>query len=193
MSDLLQAFDQIKATINSTKEQESLKPSNRAKALEHELDQLEQVNSIIDNVIQSMDATSSHIDIMNSTTESTNKLLDLWIKILSQTSYTTELLNEKNWKGVTRQEEEYASQIQKFEELNKRYNAEKQKREQEKEAQRLRKQAIEQRAKEREESLRRRVYGGSSSSRGSTSVRRGTNVSRGTTRTTTSSRGTDRK
>lgn len=183
--ELLPTFDQIKSTIDSTKEQEYLSPANRAKALEHELDQLEQINSTIDNVIESMDATSSHLDTINTTSQSTNKLLDLWIKILSQTSYTTKLLSDKNWKGVSHHDEEYASQIRKFEELNKRYNAEKQKREQEKEAQKQKKLAMEQRAKEREATLRRRVYGSSASTsvpstaRGGTGAKRGTSSNRG--------------
>lgn len=178
-NELLPTFEQLKSTIDSTKEQSYLSPSNRAKALEHELDQLEQINSTIDNVISSMDATSSHIDTFISTTDSTDKLLDLWIKILSQTSYTTALLNDKSWKGVTQHEEEYASQLRKFEELNKKYTAEKQRREQEKESQRQKRQALEQRAKEREDALRRRVYGNSSTStRGSSVTRRGTTSSR---------------
>lgn len=193
--ELLPALEQIKSTIDSTKEQTYLSSTNRTKALEHELDQLEQINSTIDNVIQSMDATASHVDVVLSTTGSTNKLLDLWIKILSQTSYTTELLNEKNWKGVTHQEEEYASQLGKFEELNRKYTIEKQKREQEKEQKRQKKQALDQRAREREEALRRRVYGSSGTfpTRGSTVARRASTGSRGSSRGRGASNGLAKK
>lgn len=162
-NDILPVLESAQKVIEETKDQTRLTGALRVKALERELDQLNRINDVIDNVIISMEASSSNIDIVLSTTESSNKLLDLWIKILSQTSYTNSILSDKNWKGITKSEENYQSQLKKLDELQKRYNIEKQKRDLEKESLNQKRIAQERRAKEREESLRRRVYGNNSS------------------------------
>ncbi|CCH47087.1 DASH complex subunit [Wickerhamomyces ciferrii] len=190
MSDqLLPPLDKISSTIESSKDQTALTPRERNEALQHELQQLEQINSTIDGVLGSFHKASSDLDKVLHATESTDKLLDIWIRILSQTSYTTKLLSDKNWKGTTRHEEEYANKKRKFDELNQRFQAEKQRKEQEREQQLNRKLEQQRRIKEREESLKRRVYGTSGSIRRST---RGSSTSaarRGTTSATRGSRG----
>lgn len=157
--DLLTTFSEIKSTVGSAKDHSKLTGASRVHALQRELEQLDAITTSIDNVIDSIEATSSNLDVVLSTTGSTNKLLDLWIKILSQASYTTNLLSDKNWKGITKNEEEYQAQLKKFEELNRRYTQEKQRKEQEREALRQKKQTQEQRQQAREDALQRRVYG----------------------------------
>ena len=179
--DIVPALEAIQATIDSTKKQQGLTGAARVKALEKELEQLDAINESIESLIDSMQLTSGNLETILTTSTSTNALLDLWIKILSQTSYTENLLSDKNWKGLTRNEEEYQQQLKRFEVLNKRYNAEKLKREQEQEAEREKRLQSEQRKKEREETLRRRVYGSRSST-----TRPATSTATVTSTTTTS-------
>lgn len=179
--DIVPALEAIQATIDSTKKQQGLTGAARVKALEKELEQLDAINESIESLIDSMQLTSGNLETILTTSTSTNALLDLWIKILSQTSYTANLLSDKNWKGLTRNEEEYQQQLKRFEVLNKRYNAEKLKREQEQEAEREKRLQSEQRKKEREETLRRRVYGSRSST-----TRPATSTATVTSTTTTS-------
>lgn len=179
--DIVPALEAIQATIDSTKKQQGLTGAARVKALEKELEQLDAINESIESLIDSMQLTSGNLETILTTSTSTNALLDLWIKILSQTSYTANLLSDKNWKGLTRNEEEYQQQLKRFEVLNKRYNAEKLKREQEQEAEREKRLQSEQRKKEREETLRRRVYGSRSST-----TRQAASSSTTTSTTTTS-------
>ena len=179
--DIVPALEAIQATIDSTKKQQGLTGAARVKALEKELEQLDAINESIESLIDSMQLTSGNLETILTTSTSTNALLDLWIKILSQTSYTENLLSDKNWKGLTRNEEEYQQQLKRFEVLNKRYNAEKLKREQEQEAEREKRLQSEQRKKEREETLRRRVYGSRSST-----TRQAASSSTTTSTTTTS-------
>lgn len=179
--DIVPALEAIQATIDSTKKQQGLTGAARVKALEKELEQLDAINESIESLIDSMQLTSGNLETILTTSTSTNALLDLWIKILSQTSYTSNLLSDKNWKGLTRNEEEYQQQLKRFEVLNKRYNAEKLKREQEQEAEREKRLQSEQRKKEREETLRRRVYGSRSST-----ARQAASSSTTTSTTTTS-------
>lgn len=158
-SDLLPPLEQLQTTLESAKDQQQLTGAARATALEQELEQLDIINASIDGVIGSIESTSVNLDAILNTSESTNTVLDLWIKILSQTSYTSNLLSDKSWNGLTKSEEEYQQQLKRFEELNRRYALEKQSKEQSREEVRQRKLAQEQKLREREESLKRRVYG----------------------------------
>jgi hypothetical protein len=165
-NDILPILETVQKTVENTADQALLTEPLRVKALERELDQLTRTNQMMDNVIASINSSANNIGVVLSTTESSNQLLDLWIKILSQTSYTNAILSDKTWKGMSKNEEEYQTQVRKLEDLQKRYNLEKQKREVEREALQEKKLSQERRLREREEALRRRVYGNSSTRSG---------------------------
>ncbi|KAK6463617.1 DASH complex subunit Duo1-domain-containing protein [Scheffersomyces coipomensis] len=82
----------IGSGINST---------SRQLALERELAQLNRINSTIANLIQTIKFTNNNINKLNDASESTHTLLDQWIRILSQTNFTHDVINDKVWKGVT--------------------------------------------------------------------------------------------
>lgn len=162
MSDFL-PFEEIRATLASHRRsqgygEQELTPQERSEALSSELQQLKKFNSSVSHIASAIATSTSNIHTMISTTESTNKLLDLWIKILSQTGYTAEILNNSSWTG--KENDELEKQQKRFDELNRVYNEEKQRRELLKQAELKKKAQAEKRQKEKDELLKRRVYGG---------------------------------
>ncbi|ODV78996.1 uncharacterized protein CANTADRAFT_21778 [Suhomyces tanzawaensis NRRL Y-17324] len=69
-------------------------------ALERELAQLERINSTISRLISTIRTTHTNIDSMNESSNNTHILLDQWIRILSQTNFTHEIIND-GWNGET--------------------------------------------------------------------------------------------
>ncbi|KAH3672385.1 hypothetical protein WICMUC_004221 [Wickerhamomyces mucosus] len=157
--EIIPTFDEIRNTIESTEDQGELPTKTRQIALEKELTELETINSTIENIIESIEVTEDNFNRIINTSQSTNKLLDIWIKILSQTSHTNSILSDVKWKGLTNNELEYEKnleKLQKLTELVEQKRARKEKEENEIKRQKLER---EQKLKVRKEAMERRVYG----------------------------------
>lgn len=74
--------------------------ASRQAALERELEQLVKINSTVSNLISTIRLTRSNISRMNNSNNNTHDLLDQWIRILSQTNFTHEMINDSSWNGV---------------------------------------------------------------------------------------------
>lgn len=68
-------------------------------ALERELAQLTHINEVIGKLITSIDSTNKGINEVNDSITNTNALMSKWIQILSQTSYTRDIINNSTWNG----------------------------------------------------------------------------------------------
>ena len=73
--------------------------SRRHEALQNELRQLKAINGAVSDVLTTIQTSSTNVQKLNKTTESSHKLLDKWIKILSQTHFTQEIILKTHWTG----------------------------------------------------------------------------------------------
>lgn len=69
---------------------------SRQVALERELEQLTHINGVVAKLIATIDTTHTDINANNDTIDHTNRLLNQWIRILSQTNYTKDLIHKLN-------------------------------------------------------------------------------------------------
>lgn len=68
-------------------------------ALERELSQLTEVNKVIGNLISTIQNTNKDIHKVNDSINHTNDLIFKWVQIISQTSFTKDIINNSNWNG----------------------------------------------------------------------------------------------
>lgn len=70
---------------------------SRQAALEKELRQLEAVNATTSDLIQTLRTTRQNIRAAHDATDDTQQLLNKWIRILSQTNFTRDILTNPRW------------------------------------------------------------------------------------------------
>ncbi|CUM52786.1 uncharacterized protein AC631_03037 [Debaryomyces fabryi] len=80
--------------------------SKRQIALEKELQQLTAINTSVATMIEAIRSTQTNIMKTQESTENTDKLLNQWIRILSQTNFTNEILQNPHWNGSTEIDDE---------------------------------------------------------------------------------------
>lgn len=69
--------------------------------LDIELANLQKLNSVIENVISALDASTINTENVNSTVQNADKLLDLWIRVLSRSDQAQKLILDEGWQGAT--------------------------------------------------------------------------------------------
>ncbi|ANB15402.1 DASH complex subunit DUO1 [Sugiyamaella lignohabitans] len=158
VTDLANSLESFKTSTTSAKHK-TLVGHERQTALNAELDQVRQINGLVQDVLQSVNHTNSNLESALISSTNSNQLLDMWVRILSQTEHTQRLLSNRNWQGQTKDEQliaERALEKARQEEL------ERQKREQlrqlELENQR-REQILAEKRRAKEELLQKRIYG----------------------------------
>ncbi|KAF8468816.1 DASH complex subunit Duo1-domain-containing protein [Kalaharituber pfeilii] len=77
-------------------------PEARDAALRAELAGVQQINKVIEGVIGSLEKARANMETVASTVNNANTLLNLWIRILSQTEHTQRLLLSGHWEGATK-------------------------------------------------------------------------------------------
>jgi hypothetical protein len=80
-------------------------------ALKKELEGVRQLNQVMEGVIGAMTKAKDNMDVTSSmscliqavgaTVENADRLLDIWIKVLSQSEHTQRLLLDGKWQGST--------------------------------------------------------------------------------------------
>lgn len=73
--------------------------SQRQLALEKELKQLKSINETVAIMIDTIKSTQTNILKTQESTGNTEKLLNQWIRILSQTNFTNDILQNPRWNG----------------------------------------------------------------------------------------------
>ncbi|KAI5858559.1 DASH complex subunit Duo1-domain-containing protein [Tricharina praecox] len=86
--------------------------SSRDDALRAELRGVQQVNGVIEGVLSSLGKAKDNMETVSSTVENANNLLNLWIKILSQTDHTQRLLQSRHWEGASKELENIQAETQ---------------------------------------------------------------------------------
>lgn len=72
---------------------------SRQATLEKELLQLTDLNKMADLLLETINKTQQNIASSKSSTDSTSALLESWIKILNQSKFVSDLLEDPSWKG----------------------------------------------------------------------------------------------
>lgn len=87
------------------KNKKQLTPEQRHKALVAELDQVSSVNQVITQVSRTIDKASNDVNTMAVATANANQLLELWVRVLSQTEHNYRLLSNSQWQGASRDQQ----------------------------------------------------------------------------------------
>ena len=90
--------------------------ADRHAALEKELTQLETVNAAVADLISTLRTTRQNIAITHEATDDTQKLLNKWVQILSQTNFTRDILTNPHWQ-IEEEEGYIESRLQQEKEL----------------------------------------------------------------------------
>lgn len=72
---------------------------SRQAALEKELNQLKGLNNMADQLLETVKKTQQNIATSKKATDSTSALLESWIKILNQTKFVGDVLEDPAWTG----------------------------------------------------------------------------------------------
>ncbi|KAI5805531.1 DASH complex subunit Duo1 [Peziza echinospora] len=75
---------------------------SRDAVLRAELAGVRQINKVIEGVIGSLDKAKANMETVASTVNNADKLLNLWIRILSQTEHTQRLILNGHWEGASK-------------------------------------------------------------------------------------------
>lgn len=102
--------DTLKSSLSNLK-------LSRDNALNQEISQVKKVNQVLETVNQSLDKSESNISAIETAVLNANELLDVWVKIMSQTRKTRELLEDPQWCGLTADDELYQQHLARLQEL----------------------------------------------------------------------------
>ncbi|EEQ38417.1 putative cytochrome B pre-mRNA-processing protein [Clavispora lusitaniae] len=72
---------------------------SRQQTLERELEQVTNLNKTVDSLLETIRTTQQNIATTKSATDSTSALLEDWIRILNQTSFANNALQNPLWEG----------------------------------------------------------------------------------------------
>lgn len=184
---LSNSLNSLKVRLNEDEpHQEDITAEERQQTLEAELEQVRQVNDVMDGVNEAIEKSESDLDVVLNTVQNTDKLLDMWVKILSQTEHTQKLLSDPNWQGLTRDDELQAEREAALARKEEQERLEKERRQQQEAVRRKREEDMNQRRKLKEETMQRRIYGrrtgGTTTSSQARSVSQNTATSSGSSR-----------
>ncbi|KAG9302525.1 hypothetical protein G9A89_007229 [Geosiphon pyriformis] len=100
-------------------------------ALQQEYNDLIEINRIFSKVNENLDQTRNKLRRFTSTVEQTDKLLDLWINILSQSVHTQHVLSDPSWEGMTTERKRIVEEEERERERQEREHEEREREERE--------------------------------------------------------------
>jgi hypothetical protein len=142
-------FDAIKDGIKK------LEGSERQAALESELDRVSRLNDVLRSVIKAIDTAQGNVQQIIQTAQDTDKVLDRWVAIMSQTEHTYQLLRNPQWQGASKDLEVQAEKARQRE-LERQRQQQLQREAEERALREAEQQKIK---RERDEVRNRRIYG----------------------------------
>lgn len=83
---------------------------SRQLALEKELQQVKSLNKTVDTLLETISNAQTNIADTKSATDSAGALLEDWIKILNQTAFVKNALQDSRWKGQNEDQVEGADE-----------------------------------------------------------------------------------
>ena len=78
----------------------------REAALRKELENVRNVNTVVENLIASVEKSRDNMDTVHKSVHSAATLLNTWTRILSQTEHNQRLILNPNWRGATQDMED---------------------------------------------------------------------------------------
>ncbi|KAA8916553.1 hypothetical protein TRICI_001307 [Trichomonascus ciferrii] len=138
---------------------QDITPEERQQTLEAELEQVRQTNDVMDGVNEAIEKAENDLDVVLNTVQNTDKLLDMWVKILSQTEHTQKLLFDSNWQGLTRDDELQAEREAALARKREQERILQEKRQQQDAIRRKKEEEMNERRRLKEETMQRRIYG----------------------------------
>lgn len=155
--ELATSLNDLQFALRQTGESDS--NQQRDVALKRELEQLQMITNSIDKVYTSLKSSNENVSRIISSSYNSNKLVDVWIKILSQNRYTSDLLSDESWEGQSKDESLWESKLQNLQKLQTQQEEIRKKRRLEEESAKRRNKLRVDKEKERREVVNRRVYG----------------------------------
>lgn len=138
---------------------QDITPEERQQTLEAELEQVRQTNDVMEGMNEAIEKAENDLDVVLNTVQTTDKLLDMWVKILSQTEHTQKLLFDSNWQGLTRDDELQAEREAALARKQEQDRILREKRQQQDAIRRKKEEEINERRRLKEETMQRRIYG----------------------------------
>ncbi|KAK9486708.1 DASH complex subunit Duo1-domain-containing protein [Lipomyces starkeyi] len=163
---LLASLHELQLSLNESSTNQQLSASEivdtelrREDRLRHELEQVRSVNASITAVLDSIRVAESNLEKVITTTTNVDSLLNLWMRILSQTEHTQRLIFDPKWEGATKDEHLHQIRLAAIAAQQAQAKAQTEKRAQEiAAANQKRKEAEEQKLK-RDAMVQKRIYG----------------------------------
>ncbi|KAF5112800.1 hypothetical protein DV454_003988 [Geotrichum candidum] len=148
----------LKEIVEADKDTNSVDDDEHQARLEQELEQIRQVNDVTEGVIESLKVTELNLDVRNVLmgAQNADKLLDKWVRILSQTEHTQRLLFNKGWHGATRDDEMQQERERQLEAERRRAQERERERQTREAEERRRREAHEEQRRAKESGLQRR-------------------------------------
>ncbi|CAN6672180.1 hypothetical protein TRVA0_045S01244 [Trichomonascus vanleenenianus] len=156
---LSSSLTSLKMSMTETTEALASNSGDRNRILEAELEQVRQVNDVMEGVIESIETAELNLGTVLQTAKNADKLLDMWIKIMSQTEHTQKLLFTPQWQGSTKDDELQHEREIILAQKREQQRLEQERKRKEEELRAKKAQEAAERKKQRDEIMRRRVYG----------------------------------
>ncbi|ODQ67831.1 hypothetical protein NADFUDRAFT_39246 [Nadsonia fulvescens var. elongata DSM 6958] len=168
LSSTLSSVKGLVKNVNEEHTKDPLTSEQRDAVLQRELQRVKQINQVIGGVIDSLHVTNDNLNTVAKGVMNADTQLDIWVDIMSKTEHIQNLMFREDWQGTSRDETLWRQKQEalKRKEEERRLEALRKQKQEEQRLKRL--QEAEEAKRQKDEALRRIVYGkrGSSSTPG---------------------------
>ncbi|KAK9365577.1 DASH complex subunit Duo1-domain-containing protein [Lipomyces kononenkoae] len=131
----------------------------REDRLLQELEQVRSVNASVTAVLDAITVAESNLEKVVTTTRNVDSLLNLWMRILSQTEHTQRLIFDPKWEGVTKDEQLHKVRLAAIAAQQAQAKAQAERRAQEMAVAAEKQKKTEEKKQKRDAMLQKRIYG----------------------------------
>ncbi|KAK9385061.1 DASH complex subunit Duo1-domain-containing protein [Lipomyces mesembrius] len=163
---LLASLHELQLSLNESSTNKQLSASEivetelrKEDRLRQELEQVRSVNASITAVLDSITVAESNLEKVVTTTTNVDSLLNLWMRILSQTEHTQRLIFDPKWEGATKDEHLHQTRLAAIAAQQAQAKAQAEKRAQEMAAATQKREEAEEQKRKRDAVVQKRIYG----------------------------------
>ncbi|KAK9490582.1 DASH complex subunit Duo1-domain-containing protein [Lipomyces doorenjongii] len=163
---LLASLHELQLSLNESSTNQQLSASEivdtelrKEDRLRQELEQVRSVNASITAVLDSITVAESNLEKVVTTTTNVDSLLNLWMRILSQTEHTQRLIFDPKWEGATKDEHLHQTRLAAIAAQQAQAKAQAEKRAQEMAAATQKRKEAEEQKLKRDAIVQKRIYG----------------------------------
>ncbi|KAK9235128.1 DASH complex subunit Duo1-domain-containing protein [Lipomyces kononenkoae] len=131
----------------------------REDRLLQELEQVRSVNASITAVLDAITVAESNLEKVVTTTRNVDSLLNLWMRILSQTEHTQRIIFDPKWEGATKDEQLHQVRLAAMAAQQAQAKAQAERRAQEMAAAAEKQKQADEKKQKRDATLQKRIYG----------------------------------